>query len=59
MNVLLLSASLPYPTTSGGALRVYSLIRALNKLGHAVHLLCYSDGRFAGRIRRWQTCARQ
>ena len=43
MNVLLLSASLPYPTTSGGALRVYSLIRALNKLGHAVHLLCYSD----------------
>lgn len=44
MNVLLLSATLPYPTTSGGALRVFSLIRALQRLGHTVELLCFSDG---------------
>lgn len=44
MNILLLTASLPFPTTSGGALRAYSLIRAITRLGHRVHLLAFDEG---------------
>ncbi|MBK9122246.1 MAG: glycosyltransferase [Chloroflexi bacterium] len=43
MNVLLLTSALPYPATSGGALRVLSLIRALHSLGHSVSLLTYGE----------------
>ncbi|MCO6445762.1 MAG: hypothetical protein J5J04_16940, partial [Anaerolineae bacterium] len=43
MNVLLLTSALPYPATSGGALRVLGLIRALHSLGHTVSLLTYGD----------------
>lgn len=50
MKILLLTASLPYPAFSGGALRVYSLIRALNRLGHSVSLLAYDEKNTA-----WQT----
>lgn len=43
MKFLLLTSALPYPPTSGGALRVFSLIRALVSLGHNVHVLAYAD----------------
>ena len=44
LNILLLTASLPFPATSGGALRAYSLIRAMTRLGHRVHLLAFDEG---------------
>lgn len=44
MNILLLTASLPFPATSGGALRAYSLIRAMTRMGHRVHLLAFDEG---------------
>lgn len=49
LNILLLTASLPFPTMSGGALRAYSLIRAMTRLGHRVHLLAFDEG-----SARWQ-----
>ena len=44
LNILLLTASLPFPATSGGALRAYSLIRAMTRMGHRVHLLAFDEG---------------
>jgi polysaccharide biosynthesis protein PslH len=44
LNILLLTASLPFPATSGGALRAYSLIRAMTRLGHRIHLLAFDEG---------------
>lgn len=46
MNVLMVAPSLPYPPTSGGALRVYSLLRALHGAGHRVTLLALDDSGF-------------
>lgn len=43
MNILLLTASFPYPAFSGGALRVYSLIRVLHGLGHRITLLAFDN----------------
>jgi glycosyltransferase involved in cell wall biosynthesis len=43
LRILILTASLPYPTASGGALRVFGMIRGLYEQGHDVHLLAYGD----------------
>jgi len=43
MNILMIAPSLPYPPTSGGALRVYSLLRGLHAAGHRVTLLALDD----------------
>lgn len=43
MNILMIAPSLPYPPASGGALRVYSLLRGLNAAGHRVTLLALDD----------------
>lgn len=44
MRFLILTASLPYPPTSGGALRSYGIIEGLSKAGHKVWLLSFHDG---------------
>jgi glycosyltransferase involved in cell wall biosynthesis len=43
MNILMIAPSLPYPPASGGALRVYSLLRGLHAAGHRVTLLALDD----------------
>ncbi len=43
MNLLIIAPSLPYPPASGGALRVYSLLRGLHAAGHRVTLLALDD----------------
>ncbi|MCU0511116.1 MAG: glycosyltransferase [Anaerolineae bacterium] len=44
MHILIVTAALPYPTTSGGALRVYGLLRGLHQAGHTLALLSFHDG---------------
>jgi len=44
LKILLLTASLPYPPQSGGALRTYSIIRGLAEAGHNITLLSYHNG---------------
>lgn len=44
MKILLLTASLPYPPQSGGALRTYSIIRGLAEAGHHITLLSFHNG---------------
>lgn len=43
MRILLVSASLPYPPASGGAIRVYGIIKGLAEAGHKIHLLSFGD----------------
>ncbi len=43
MNILMIAPSLPYPPASGGALRVYSLLRGLHAAGHHITLLALDD----------------
>lgn len=43
MNILIISPSLPYPPASGGALRVYSLLRGLREAGHQITLFALDD----------------
>lgn len=43
MNILILTASLPYPPTSGGAIRVYGMVRGLHKAGHTLTLLALAE----------------
>jgi glycosyltransferase involved in cell wall biosynthesis len=47
MRILMLTASLPYPPASGGALRCYGLIHGLHASGHEVVLLSFHDGNVA------------
>lgn len=43
MRILMLTSSLPYPPSSGGALRAYGLLRGLASAGHEVHLLTFIE----------------
>lgn len=47
MRILLLTASLPYPPASGGALRTYGLISGLHAAGHHITLLSFHDNSIA------------
>ncbi len=47
MEVLFLTATLPYPPTSGATLRTYNLLRRL-ALRHRIHLVAYGDLRSEG-----------
>ncbi len=42
MNILLISGSVPYPPASGGALRVYGILKGLR--AHNLTLLTFDDG---------------
>ena len=43
MQILLITAALPYPPASGGALRAYGILRGLAEAGHAITLLTFGD----------------
>jgi len=43
MNILIVSASLPYPPQQGGALRTFGLLHGLHKAGHSLTLLSFDD----------------
>ena len=40
MNILVVSAVLPYPLYSGGQIRLYNLLRILSR-DHSIHLVAY------------------
>ena len=42
LQILLITADLPYPPASGGALRAYGILRGLAEAGHEVTLLTFS-----------------
>jgi polysaccharide biosynthesis protein PslH len=44
VRILILTASLPYPPASGGALRVYGILHGLHAAGHDVTLMALHDG---------------
>jgi polysaccharide biosynthesis protein PslH len=44
LRILLVTASLPYPPASGGAIRVYGMIKGLAEAGHKIHLLSFGEG---------------
>ncbi len=47
MRLLLLTANLPYPPASGGALRSYGIIQGLHQAGHELILLSFHDDKIA------------
>lgn len=44
MRILIVTASLPYPLASGGAIRVYGMIKGLHEAGHQITLAALHDG---------------
>jgi len=44
MNVLIVTSSLPYPPTSGGAIRTHGIVEGLHRAGHTVTVLCFDTG---------------
>lgn len=44
MEVLIVTAQLPYPTHTGGAIRTFGLIHGLAQQGHKIILLSFDDG---------------
>lgn len=43
MRILIVTASLPYPLASGGAIRVFGILKGLHSAGHNITLLSFSD----------------
>ncbi len=43
MRILMITASLPYPPASGGAIRAYGLLHGLHAAGHDITLLSFHD----------------
>lgn len=43
MRILIVTASLPYPLASGGAIRVYGILNGLHQAGHHITLLSFGD----------------
>lgn len=43
MKLLMLTSTLPYPPTSGGALRAYGILSVLHQAGHEVTLLSFHE----------------
>ena len=41
MKALIVSSELPYPPTSGGAIRTHGIVEGLHQAGHDISLLCY------------------
>jgi glycosyltransferase involved in cell wall biosynthesis len=44
LKILLLTANLPYPPASGGAIRTYGIIKGLHQAGQDITLLSFHDG---------------
>lgn len=45
MRILFITASLPYPPASGGAIRTLGIMDGLHNAGHELTLLSFSDGK--------------
>lgn len=43
MQILIVTASLPYPPASGGAIRVYGILKGLHDAGHQITLMSFGD----------------
>lgn len=43
MRILIVTASLPYPIASGGAIRVFGILEGLHEAGHHITLLSFGD----------------
>ncbi|QPC80803.1 glycosyltransferase [Phototrophicus methaneseepsis] len=43
MRILIITAALPYPPASGGALRAYGIIEGLSQAGHDITLMSFHD----------------
>ncbi len=43
MRILVVTASLPYPLASGGAIRVFGILKGLHSAGHHITLLSFSE----------------
>ncbi len=43
MRILIVTASLPYPLASGGAIRVSGILKGLKEAGHQITLLSFGD----------------
>lgn len=47
MHILMLTASLPYPPASGGAIRTYGIIKGLYETGHQITLLSFAEDKIS------------
>ncbi|MGB7340631.1 MAG: glycosyltransferase [Phototrophicaceae bacterium] len=47
MRILIVTASLPYPLASGGAIRVFGILKGLQAAGHQLTLLSFADNDFS------------
>lgn len=43
MRILIVTASLPYPLASGGAIRTFGIVQGLHQAGHRISLLSFSE----------------
>ncbi len=43
MRILIVTASLPYPLASGGAIRTYGILQGLHRAGHTITLLSFAE----------------
>lgn len=43
MHILIITADLPYPLASGGAIRVFGIIKGLHDAGHQISLISFGD----------------
>lgn len=44
LRILIVTASLPYPPASGGAIRVYGLLKGLHEAGYQITLMSFGEG---------------
>jgi glycosyltransferase involved in cell wall biosynthesis len=44
LRILIVTASLPYPPASGGAIRVYGILKGLYEAGHQITLMSFGEG---------------
>ena len=44
MRILFLTASLPYPLASGGAIRTFGILKGLQTAGHEIFLMSFGEG---------------
>ncbi|MCA9914882.1 MAG: glycosyltransferase, partial [Anaerolineae bacterium] len=47
MRILIVTASLPYPLASGGAIRTFGILQGLHQAGHRITLLSFAEGSVA------------
>lgn len=58
MRILLITSSLPYPPTSGGALRAYGILHGLAQAGHEISLLTFHEAELNDASPLKQLCQR-